>query len=246
MDDLPGAPKPSVLTNRKRLSVLILAVGMAALGSAAALFVLTSAGLYQNDAGWSGPGTVSAFDLRDLSIPTYAAPAVTAPEPTEAPPQPPASDAAGDRIVIPSIGVSASISVKGMDAQGVMQTPNGPWDVSWYDFSARPGFGSNAVFSGHVDYVNVGPAVFSRLGELVANDLIEVQLVDGTVYQYRVVSMESVYAATADVGAIVGPSAQEQLTLITCAGSFNAAAAEYDQRLIVRAERVSASAASAQ
>ena len=218
---------------------------MAALGSAAALFVLTAAGVYQNDAGWSGPGTVTGFDIGDPTPPVAAA-LVEAPTEAPPPPQPAASDAAGDRIVIPSIGVSASISVKGMDAQGVMQTPNGPWDVSWYDFSARPGFGSNAVFSGHVDYVNVGPAVFSRLGELVANDLIEVQLVDGTVYQYRVVSMESVYAATADVGAIVGPSAQEQLTLITCAGSFNAAAAEYDQRLIVRAERVSASAASAQ
>jgi hypothetical protein len=49
-----------------------------------------------------------------------------------------------------------------------MPSPDNAWDVAWYDFSARPGAGSNAVFSGHVDYHDVGPAVFWNLRDLRA------------------------------------------------------------------------------
>jgi sortase (surface protein transpeptidase) len=40
------------------------------------------------------------------------------------------------------------------------------------------------------------------------------------------------------VDEIIGPTSQEVLTLITCAGNLNRETGRYDQRLIVRAERV--------
>ena len=110
--------------------------------------------------------------------------------------------------------------------------------MAWYDFTSRPGVGSNAVFSGHVDALYTGTpgeAVFYNLKDLEQGDSIEVRLADGTVYEYRVTVRYSVDPTTADVGSIVGPTQREIITLITCGGNLGT---EYDQRLIVLAERV--------
>lgn len=167
--------------------------------------------------------------------------AVVEPTPTPVPtstPAPPPPTASPVRMVIPAIGVDAPISVKGLLPDGVMELPNGPEDVAWYNFTARPGAGSNAVFSGHLDYRNYGPAVFWRLKELQQGDIVEVRLDDGSVLRYRVSLMTSYEARTAPVAEIVGPSSKEVLTLITCGGTFDSASRNYSQRLVVRAERI--------
>jgi len=147
-------------------------------------------------------------------------------------------------LVIPKVDVDAPVGAKGVDAHGRMESADGPWDVVWYDFTAQPGFGSNAVFGGHVDYVNVGPAVFWRLRDLVQGDMIEVRLKDGSVYRYRVAAMATVDvdAAASDIFSVVGPTEREVITLITCDGTFDKTIQTYDQRLIVRAERMAGSA----
>lgn len=206
-----------------RLSLIIMSAGLASLVAAAVLFVLTLTGSI-GDKGYSGPDTASAFRTPILQF---------LPTPT-APP----SEAAIAEIAIPRFEVVAPVVVRSVDAQGVMQTPDGPQDVAWYEFTARPGFGSNAVFSGHVDYINYGPAVFWNLKDLSPDDVIEVRLEDGTVYRYAVKEREQVAADTADVGRIIGPSDAEIITLITCGGSFSSASGQYDQRVIVRAQRI--------
>ncbi len=157
-------------------------------------------------------------------------------------PVPPAvatpSDAPPLRIVIPRIGVDAPITTKDMDADGVMEPPDGPEDVAWYGFTARPGSGSNAVFSAHVDYHGYGPAVFADLKTLEKGDLVEVHTADGAVYRYEVTLSLSYPAETAPFEDIVGPTSREVITLITCTGSFDQAARQYSHRLVVRAERV--------
>jgi len=142
------------------------------------------------------------------------------------------------RIVIPHIGVDAPITTKDMDADGVMEPPDGPEDVAWYGFTARPGGGSNAVFSAHVDYHGYGPAVFADLKKLEKGDLVEVHTADGAVYRYEVTLSLSYPAETAPFEDIVGPTSREVITLITCAGTFDQAARRYSHRLVVRAERV--------
>lgn len=219
---------PSVLWNR--LSAFVMAAGVTALVAAAILFALTTTGVLGGST-YSGPGTATGFGDLDLSSLQAAQPT-----PTVAPAPP--SDAPLERFLIPAIGVDAPISVKGVDPDGVMEAPNGAWDISWYDFTARPGFTSNAVFSGHVDYYDIGPAVLWNLKDVVQNDLVEVRLTDGTVYQYQVVAMESVDAETPDIAAIVGATDDEVVTIITCIGTFDPIKGSYDQRLIVRAQRV--------
>lgn len=213
----------------QRLSLVVMAAGVVSLAAAAILFVLSFTGAV-DDEGYSGPGTSVAIPY-DIS--TFLTPE---PSPTVEPTPP--SDAPIDVLAIPKFGVEAPIVVLGVDASGIMESPDGPTDVAWYDFSARPGFGSNAVFSGHVDYYNYGPAVFWHLKDLESNDVIEVRLQDGTVYKYGVVSREMVYADSAPIGEIVGDTAREVITLITCGGTFDPSVAEYDQRVIVRAARL--------
>ncbi len=157
---------------------------------------------------------------------------IEAPPPTPAP-----SQAAIVRLKIPAIKVDAPISVKGVDGRGVMQDPDSWYDVVWYNFSGRPGFGSgnNAVFAGHVDYIRHGPAVFWDLNKLKPGDPVDVVLGDGTDYTYHVTSMAVYGANDAPVDQIIGPTNTESVTLITCNGTFSAG--EYNNRLVVRAER---------
>ena len=215
-----------------RLSLVVMAAGLIALLAAGILFVLQITGTV-GDEGYSGPGT--SVDIGDISR-------VLTPAPTPTAERPPASEAPIDLISIPRFGVSASIVTLGVDAQGVMETPDGPLNVAWYDFSARPGFapeesnGGNAVFSGHVDYYNYGPAVFWNLKNLELNDEIEVRLADGTVYRYGVISRNQYNAVTAPIQDIVGSTPNEVITLITCGGPWNGS--EYDDRVVVRAQRL--------
>jgi LPXTG-site transpeptidase (sortase) family protein len=150
----------------------------------------------------------------------------------------PASTALPVRLVIPKIGVDAPVTVKGLDPNGAMQNPNGPEDVAWYDFTARPGQGGNAVFSGHLDYHDYGPAVFARLREMTTGDLVEVRLEDGAVYRY-VVTISVLYpAGSAPSQEIVGPTGREMVTLVTCGGTWQGRPQGYSHRLVVRADHL--------
>ncbi|MEX0786137.1 MAG: class F sortase [Dehalococcoidia bacterium] len=213
----------------QRLSLVVMGAGVVSLAAAAILFILNFTGAV-GDEGYSGPETSVAipYDISKFLTPI--------PSPTAAPTPP--SEAPIDTLAIPKFDVEAPLITLGVDPNGIMESPDGPTSVAWYDFSARPGFGSNAVFSGHVDYYNYGPAVFWHLKDLESNDIIEVRLQDGTVYKYGVVSREMVFAESAPIAEIVGDTAREVITLITCGGTFYQDAGEYDQRVIVRAERL--------
>jgi LPXTG-site transpeptidase (sortase) family protein len=175
--------------------------------------------------------TLTGFVLSPTATPA-ATTTVPEPTPTEAGPPP-----AVTRIVVPRAGIDAAVITLGVDSDGVMQSPHEPDVVAWYDFSGHPGRGSNAVFAGHVDYHDYGPAVFWHLRELELNDEIQVDLADGTSLTYRVISSQSYAADDAPIGEIVGPTAVESVTLITCTGSFDQSSRQYNQRLVVRAVR---------
>ena len=210
-----------------RLSVVVMALGIAALIAAGVLFALSATGIIGDGGLSSGPGTVTGFG--DVLTPVPSTPSPALPTPSTAP---------ISRLVIPNAKVDANVITLGLDGNNVMQSPTNAWDVAWYDFSARPGAGSNAVFSGHVDYHDVGAAVFWNLRDLQAGDLIEVRLEDGTVYQYSVSALNCMPVSEAPINQIVGPTQSEVVTLITCCGTFNSSTRQYDRRLVVRADRI--------
>jgi len=165
----------------------------------------------------------------------------TAPAWPTASPVPP-SEAPPSRLVIPKIDVDAPLESKTVDTDGVMPMPSGPEVVTVYDMSEyqpgeerRVGFGGNAVLSGHVDYIDYGPAVFWDLSELKPGDEVEVRLEDGTVYHYAVVWNEKWSVDDLPWDKVFEINGRDAVTLLTCAGSWDGH--EYSDRRAVRAER---------
>jgi LPXTG-site transpeptidase (sortase) family protein len=173
-----------------------------------------------------------APEVSALPLPALEAPAGS-------PPQLEPSPAPVARLDLPSLNVSAPVVSLGVLDGGLMESPRTPTDVGWYSFSARPGTTGNAVFAGHVDYANYGPAVFYHLRDLKSGDLIRVALEDGTTIAYQVTSTQIYEADSAPVQEIVGPTPNQTITLITCTGVFDRNALDYDKRLVVKGERSS-------
>jgi len=168
-----------------------------------------------------------------------AATRVAAPEPEPEP----VEGVAPIALQVDSVGVDAPIEL-GAVVDGAMQDPSGPWVVSWYEPLGKVGEGGNVVMAGHVDYWNVGPAVFWDIRELPAGEIIRVVGEDGKNYEYAVQWIERYDAAglTPEViqNDIVGDTGEETLTLITCGGTFDPATGEYNERWVVRANLISA------
>ena len=164
-----------------------------------------------------------------------AATRVAAPEPE------PVEGVAPVALQVDSVGVDAPIEL-GNVVDGVMLDPSGPWVVSWYEPLGKIGQGGNVVMAGHVDYWNVGPAVFWDVRYLPEGDIIRVVGEDGKNYEYAVQWTQSYMAdqLTPEViqKDIVGDTGQETLTLITCGGDFDPTTGEYLQRWVVRANQV--------
>ncbi len=125
---------------------------------------------------------------------------------------------------------------------GYMDLPYSPHQVAWYDFTAKPGMGSNAVFSAHLDYIGYGPAVFHDLYKLREGDEVLVRLRDGTKLHYAVTKNETIALSALDIYAVVAPTPEEIVTLITCAGAFDGR--DYSHRVIVLARRTGVEAGS--
>ena len=172
--------------------------------------------------GAARPGPVAAIDAAETPSP---------------------SDVQGARPIvlrIPSIQVDSEVE-RAYIVDGVMEDPTGPFVVAWYGETERVGVPGNAVFAGHVDYAEVGPAVFARVGELGVGDTIEASAIEGSqiiTITYAVEWSEFYPAAEAPVADILRQTDAEKITLITCGGVFDGAAGAYSDRLIIRARRV--------
>ena len=151
------------------------------------------------------------------------------------------------RINIPGIGVDAAVQAMGRDPQNYPAVPDSGSDVAWYTFTAPPGRGGNAVFSGHVDWYywgEPGVGVFYHLRELQIGDEITVDLADGNHVRYRVTGNVAVAYDDPDIVKVMDPTSKDVVTLITCGGTWlrdysNPNGGNYSHRVIVRAERVS-------
>jgi hypothetical protein len=143
-------------------------------------------------------------------------------------------------LVVDRIGLSAPVEVGFID-EGVMRDPSGPWVVSWYQPLGKVGEGGNVVMAGHVDYWDVGPAIFQGVPSLAPGDVIRVVGENGETYEYAVEWAQLFDVATQLTPEviqrdIVGDTGQESLTLITCGGAFDGA--EYLSRFVVRANKI--------
>ena len=173
-----------------------------------------------------------------------------APSPSPAPthatavPTPVPTPPLGDNpytMVIDKIGVDAPVQAFGLDDQQVPEVPTGDdaaGIVAWYNFTAKPGTGSNAVFAGHVTWF--GAAVFYSLTSLATGDEIKLRGQDGTLLTYKISDMFDVDASDPNSVQVMGSTTTDTLTIITCDGTFTDTGdpvfgGEYNNRLVIRA-----------
>ena len=144
-------------------------------------------------------------------------------------------------IRIPNAAVDASVERLDI-TDGIMPNPSGPWVVSWYHDLATLGRGDNVVMAGHVDYWDIGPAVFWNLGQLIAGDVIEVIAESSQKFTFTMEWMKNYVVAEmtpADFDEMLGDAGGDALTLITCAiGTWDEATQEYLERTVLRAKQV--------
>jgi hypothetical protein len=139
-------------------------------------------------------------------------------------------------LAIESAGINAGIETLRV-VDGAMQDPSGPWIVAWYDNLGTLGKIGNVVMAGHIDYWNVGPAVFYNLSTLEPGNEIAVTGDDGKTYPFAVEWVRQYDSASIPLDEVTGPTAEQSLTLITCGGAFDYTNGHYLQRTVVRASR---------
>ena len=178
------------------------------------------------------------------AVPYDPQPAVAEPEPAPEPDLPTPL-----RLVIESIAVDAPIVELGMDSEGIPYVPLNGQDVAWYNFSSKPGAGSNAVFAGHINWERA-PGVFSELADVQIGDTVRLISDDGSEYVYEVFANfpvdpdgDSVDADNDGSPDVMEATDEDTVTLITCGGSWIPDASErfggnYTNRTIVQARLV--------
>jgi sortase (surface protein transpeptidase) len=143
----------------------------------------------------------------------------------------------GFQLVISKIHVNATIEKVGLDKNGAMAVPVKPMDVGLYTAGPQPGAAQgDVVIDGHLDWYNLPRAVFYDLNKLQPGDQIDV-VSNGKVLHYKVTD-SATYPYTSHPVGLFSASGPPRLSLITCAGSWDAGKSVYSQRLVVNANYV--------
>jgi hypothetical protein len=137
------------------------------------------------------------------------------------------------RVVIAGLDIDAPVRAVGLDDSGDMELPTDAGSVGWFAPGATPGREGSAVMAGHVDLAGVGPAVFFRLEELEMGSEIGVLYDDGSRRRFTAIERRTYPwngLPAAEMFATEGPSV---LFLVTCGGTFDAAAQRYLANVVV-------------
>jgi hypothetical protein len=138
---------------------------------------------------------------------------------------------------IPAIGVDEPTLVPlGRNPDGTMQVPDDFARAGWFTGGPSPGAPGPAVIAGHVDS-RAGPAVFFRLRELTAGDVVTVRLSDGRRARFVVDGVSLYSKDDFPTEAVFGPVPGVALRLITCGGSFDRVARSYRSNVVVYASQ---------
>lgn len=135
------------------------------------------------------------------------------------------------RVVIPAIGVDASLVGVGLADDGSMEVPD--FGIAgWYTEGPRPGHPGPSVVVAHVDS-RAGPDVFHRLRELTSGDRIHVVYDGGDRVTFLVASSTQAPKDSLPVDDIWPLTRRRMLTLVTCGGAFDRSSGHYLDNVIV-------------
>lgn len=139
------------------------------------------------------------------------------------------------RLVIPSIGVNASVETVGILNNGDLATPtHNPWEgVGWFVSGPRPGESGSAVIDGHLDRPGGYPAVFWNLRNMQVGATVMVITANGKTLSFRVTRVTLYPPQAAPIQEIFGNASGTYLNLITCAGDWIPSQHQTTLRLVV-------------
>lgn len=228
-----------------RRGVTAVAVALAVTG-AAALVV----GLLSQTASPPAPAASAGTATAEAASPAPVEPVPTAGKPGPASPREPDSPQAdggsGDAAIelgwsrpvsveVPAIGVRSSLVDLGLDADGVMETPEPVDKAGWFTPSPPPGVPGATVIAGHVTW-NQRPSVFFRLGALELGDEVRVRRADGATVLFGVTRVDTFAKSAFPTEAVYDQPDSPQLRLITCGGEYDEEANRYLDNVVVWAE----------
>lgn len=141
----------------------------------------------------------------------------------------------GGHLVIPTIGVNASIEPVGVLSNGDMAVPTqNPWDgVGWYKYGPYPGVQGSAVIDGHLDRPGGSPAVFWKLRNLHIGDIIMIVNPGEKPMHFRIMNMKYYAPNNAPLQTIFKNMTGTFLNLITCAGQWIPSQHQTTLRLVI-------------
>lgn len=137
-------------------------------------------------------------------------------------------------VSIPAIGVDAHIVTLVRAASGVLEPPTDVSTVGWYAAGTAPGAVGPALLAGHVDSKS-GPAVFWRLRDLHAGDVVTIAGADRATVSFTVTSVAQYPKDAFPTNEVYGVQAAPVLRLVTCGGTFNDAIGHYRDNIVVYA-----------
>jgi sortase A len=138
-------------------------------------------------------------------------------------------------IRIPKINIDAKVSAVGLGKTGNMAVPYTYEEAGWYRFGTLPGQVGSAVLDGHVDNGLGVPAIFARLGELMAGDDIYIDNAQGQTLHFVVEEASTYPVAEVPLVRLFNRDDAPRLNLITCKGTWLPEKKMYDERHVVYA-----------
>jgi sortase (surface protein transpeptidase) len=150
------------------------------------------------------------------------------------------AESAPVRLQIPALGVASPVMQLGLRRDGSLEVPPGAYPVGWYDGSPTPGELGPAVLAGHVDWGGE-PGAFYGLRELLPGDQVVIERADGSVATFVADRVEEYGKDDFPADEVYGDLPYAGLRLITCGGSFDEDAGDYQDNVIVFARLVTTS-----
>jgi hypothetical protein len=149
----------------------------------------------------------------------------------------------GDRLVYTRLNINAPVNMRSVGPDGTLGNPEWKDDVVLYNFApyvgigGSPGNGGTSVIAGHLDVLPNYKGVFWDLALAQAGDIIDYYRADGRKVSYRV-SWAAAVPSSEQMNQYFASTNPETMILITCNGTFDRQARNYDKRVLVYAVAV--------
>jgi sortase (surface protein transpeptidase) len=135
-------------------------------------------------------------------------------------------------IKVPSINMDVSLITVGRNQDNTLEVPSSAGIPGWYRLSPTPGELGPSIIVGHVDSPD-GPAVFWRLRELSAGQIIEIKRADNTTVRFKVTRVHQFEQDNFPTDEVYGNIDHSGLRLITCGGTFSRLSGQYSHNTVV-------------